>query len=208
MSALNSLQQGCGGRAGGDSAEGQELRIAGLFAILATSAIGVSLPLLSRGRYPSLLFIARCFGAGIVLATGFAHVRALLVVCSSLTSTAWANQAAEHCCAGHSISSVRADLWCCHHCYRCCSTRCRTCRTFAWAGTEATHSPWSLPHTAPWAPLLLVRTAAQLLKRAGVSPQQHSIHGKQPCVQTVVLCDAASAGAALNSSLSVHLQRC
>lgn len=77
MSALNSLQQTCDGPVGVSSSTGQNLRIAGLFAILATSAVGVSLPLLSRGRYPSMLFIARCFGAGVVLATGFAHVRLL-----------------------------------------------------------------------------------------------------------------------------------
>lgn len=58
----------------GDTSAGRELRIAGLFAILATSAIGVSLPLLSRGRFPAALFVARCFGAGVVIATGFAHV--------------------------------------------------------------------------------------------------------------------------------------
>jgi hypothetical protein len=92
MSALNSLQQGCSGSADADSTAGQELRIAGLFAILATSAIGVSLPLLSRGRYPSLLFIARCFGAGIVLATGFAHVRASRMATRSMTSMAAKSQ--------------------------------------------------------------------------------------------------------------------
>ena len=139
MSALNSLQQGCSGSADADSTTGQELRIAGLFAILATSAVGVSLPLLSRGRYPSLLFIARCFGAGIVLATGFAHVRASRMATSIYNQHGC--QKPAHCCVPlYTMSNSMAMV--CLHLHRCCSTRCRTSRTPAWDGTRVIHSPW------------------------------------------------------------------
>jgi hypothetical protein len=203
MSALNSLQHGCSGRTGVDSTDGQELRIAGLFAILATSAIGVSLPLLSRGRYPSLLFIARCFGAGIVLATGFAHVRPVLL--PPLYGPVW-HTAKNPCCAGYAVVAESADP-ACFHWHRCFSTRYRTCRTRVWAGTGATHSPWSLPHTAPWAPLRLVRTAAPQMEHSWcfISP---ALHGKQSCIQTVVPRSTPFLGSALNVGTSVCLQKC
>jgi hypothetical protein len=159
MSALNSLQQGCDGNAAADSTEGQELRIAGLFAILATSAIGVSLPLLSRGRYPSLLFIARCFGAGIVLATGFAHVSF-----RSTTHGMWGHAQCQHISSPPMYAAAALGSWHAHQGAhggrRCCSTRCRTSKTRAWGGTGATRLPWSSPPTVPWAPSLLVCVAA------------------------------------------------
>lgn len=125
------------------AAEGQELRIAGLFCILATSAIGVSLPLLSRGRFPAALFIARCFGAGVVLATGFAHVSAVAFERFSLhldnhVHLACAQLQCRAMLAGR-LSQAGAYGW--RFC-RCCSTQWQTCRIHAWGGIDSTRSAW------------------------------------------------------------------
>ena len=51
------------------------IRLAGLFAILATSALGGFLPLVLKSRNLSAsFFLGTCFAAGVVLATGFVHV--------------------------------------------------------------------------------------------------------------------------------------
>lgn len=65
-------------------------RIAALFTILATSAIGVCFPVIGKG-FKALnperdaFLVIKCFAAGVILATGFVHV--LPDAFSSLTST-------------------------------------------------------------------------------------------------------------------------
>mmetsp|Transcript_6161 Transcript_6161/g.17686 ORF Transcript_6161/g.17686 Transcript_6161/m.17686 type:complete len:335 (-) Transcript_6161:2519-3523(-) len=56
-----------------DQSAHRSLRIGGLFIIMAVTSCGLIIPLISKG-YSSLFFLARTFGAGVILSTALIHI--------------------------------------------------------------------------------------------------------------------------------------
>jgi zinc transporter 1/2/3 len=64
----------CSSRA--DNGNSDDLRVVGLFAVLTAGCIGALFPFIVKGRLESIFLLAKAFGTGVVLATGFVHVLA------------------------------------------------------------------------------------------------------------------------------------
>lgn len=67
----------------------------GLFIIMFVSSLGILVPLIGR-RFESALFVARAFGAGVILATALVHVSLLRSAKAHSPPVIW-DEVVRHC---------------------------------------------------------------------------------------------------------------